>query len=80
MRWTIFLCFQFCMFGFSEPLLTSWFMEGSSTYAELFESAEDEDNDCDCNTALENAIITAPDARDPEMLEKLKYIAARVLK
>ena len=43
-------------------------------------SAEDEDNDCDCNTALENAIITAPDARDPEMLEKLKYIAGRVLK
>ena len=23
-------------------MLTSWFMEGSSTYAELFESAEDE--------------------------------------
>ena len=43
-------------------------------------SAEDEDIDCDCNTALENAIITAPDARDPEMLEKLKYIAGRVLK
>ena len=43
-------------------------------------SAQDEDNDCDCNTALENAIITAPDARDPEMLEKLKYIAGRVLK
>ena len=45
-----------------------------------FLSAEDEDIDCDCNTALENAIITAPDARDPEMLEKLKYIAGRVLK
>ena len=43
-------------------------------------SAQDEDNDCDCNTALENAIITAPDARDPEMLEKLKHIAGRVLK
>ena len=43
-------------------------------------SAQDEDKDCDCNTALENAIITAPDARDPEMLEKLKYIAGRVLK
>ena len=43
-------------------------------------SAQDEDNDSDCNTALENAIITAPDARDPEMLVKLKYIAGRVLK
>ena len=50
MRWTIFLCFQFCMFGFSEPLLTSWFMEGSSTYAELFESAEDEDNHIEVHT------------------------------
>ena len=50
MRWTIFLCFQFCMFGFSEPLLTSWFMEGSSTYAELFESAEDEDNHNEVHT------------------------------
>ena len=43
-------------------------------------SAQDEGNDCNCNTALENAIITAPDARDPEMLQKLKYIAGRVLK
>ena len=43
-------------------------------------SAQDEDIDCDCNTALDNALITAPDARDPEMLEKLKYIAGRVLK
>jgi 5'-methylthioadenosine phosphorylase len=30
--------------------------------------------------ALENAIITAPDARDPEMLRKLDAVMGRVLK
>ncbi|PIW25763.1 MAG: S-methyl-5'-thioadenosine phosphorylase [Rhodospirillales bacterium CG15_BIG_FIL_POST_REV_8_21_14_020_66_15] len=33
-----------------------------------------------CHTALEHAIITAPDARDPDMKEKLAAIAGRVLK
>ncbi len=33
-----------------------------------------------CHTALETAIITAPDARDPEMVEKLSAVAGRVLK
>jgi len=33
-----------------------------------------------CHTALESAIITAPDARDPAMLEKLDAVAGRVLK
>ena len=33
-----------------------------------------------CHTALENAIITAPDARDPAMVEKLGAVAGRVLK
>jgi 5'-methylthioadenosine phosphorylase len=42
-------------------------------------SQEDEDLNCTCNEALENAIITAPEARDPEMVNKLKYIAGRVL-
>ena len=32
-----------------------------------------------CQTALDNAIITAPDARDPVMIEKLKAVAGRVL-
>ena len=42
-------------------------------------SQKDEDHNCSCNEALENAIITAPEARDPEMINKLKYIAGRVL-
>jgi 5'-methylthioadenosine phosphorylase len=32
-----------------------------------------------CHTALENALITSPDARDPEMLAKLDAVAGRVL-
>ena len=32
-----------------------------------------------CHTALENAIITAPEARDPAMVEKLSAVAGRVL-
>ena len=32
-----------------------------------------------CHTALDNAIITAPDARDPAIAEKLSAIAGRVL-
>jgi len=33
-----------------------------------------------CHTALEMAIITAPDARDPAMVKKLDAVAGRVLK
>ena len=33
-----------------------------------------------CHTALECAIITAPEARDPAMVEKLDAVAGRVLK
>ena len=33
-----------------------------------------------CHTALENAVITAPEARDPAMVEKLDAVAGRVLK
>ena len=32
-----------------------------------------------CQTALDNAIITQPDARDPKMVEKLSAVAGRVL-
>ena len=32
-----------------------------------------------CQTALEMALITAPDARDPEMIKKLEAVAGRVL-
>ena len=32
-----------------------------------------------CHTALENALITAPDTRDPEMIEKLDAVASRML-
>ena len=34
---------------------------------------------CGCHTALENAIITAPAARDPELVRKLSAVAGRVL-
>jgi len=33
-----------------------------------------------CHTALENAIITAPDKRDPDLLAKLDAVAGRVLR
>lgn len=36
--------------------------------------------DCGCRTALEYAIITAADARDAAMVEKLSAVAGRVLK
>jgi 5'-methylthioadenosine phosphorylase len=32
-----------------------------------------------CHTALENALITAPEARDPELIKKLDAVAGRVL-
>jgi 5'-methylthioadenosine phosphorylase len=43
----------------------------------------DQDNSsgsCSCHSALEHAIITAPDARSPQALIKLDTIAGRVLK
>jgi len=33
-----------------------------------------------CHTALDSAIITAPDARDPAMIQKLDAVAGRVSK
>ena len=34
---------------------------------------------CSCRSALQHALITAPEARDPAMLEKLSAIAGRML-
>lgn len=34
---------------------------------------------CGCRRALDHALITAPEARDPAMVERLRAIAARVL-
>ena len=35
---------------------------------------------CSCRRALEHALITAPEARDPQMLRRLDAVAGRVLK
>ncbi len=35
---------------------------------------------CSCRRALEHALITAPDARDPEMVKRLDAVAGRVLR
>lgn len=34
---------------------------------------------CSCRKALEHALITAPDARDPEMVKRLDVVAGRLL-
>jgi 5'-methylthioadenosine phosphorylase len=34
---------------------------------------------CACRAALDHALITAPEARDPAMLQRLRPIAGRVL-
>ena len=34
---------------------------------------------CGCRSALQHAILTAPEARDPDMVEKLSAVAGRVL-
>ncbi len=34
---------------------------------------------CSCRSALQNALITAPDARDPEMVRRLDAVAGRLL-
>ncbi len=36
--------------------------------------------DCACRHALEYALLTAPEARDPEMIQKLAAVAGRMLK
>jgi 5'-methylthioadenosine phosphorylase len=34
---------------------------------------------CACRSALQHALITAPDARDPAMMKRLDAVAGRVL-
>ena len=34
---------------------------------------------CDCKTSLENAIITAPEARNKDLVKKLEAVAGRLL-
>ena len=42
--------------------------------------ADEKAGDCGCRSALQYAIITAPDARDARMVEKLSAVAGRLLK
>jgi len=42
--------------------------------------ADDRGSSCSCKQALEFALITAPDARDPKLVKKLDAIAGRLLK
>ena len=37
-------------------------------------------SECPCRHALDSALITAPDRRDPELLKKLDAVAGRILK
>lgn len=41
---------------------------------------DEEGCECGCRIALQHAILTAPEARDPAMLEKLSAVAGRMLK
>ncbi len=41
---------------------------------------DEKGSECGCRSALQYAIITAPEARDPAMLEKLSAVAGRLLK
>ena len=40
---------------------------------------DDKASTCSCRSALEHALITAPDARDPEIVNRLDAIAGRLL-
>jgi len=40
---------------------------------------DEEGCECGCRIALQHAILTAPEARDPAMLEKLSAVAGRLL-
>ena len=42
-------------------------------------TADGQGANCACRHALDVALITAPAARDPQMVQRLKFIAARVL-
>ena len=55
--------------------------KGRSLVKQVTPSLSGRDVSCTdgCHTALECAIITAPDARDPEMVKKLDAVAGRIL-
>jgi 5'-methylthioadenosine phosphorylase len=42
--------------------------------------ADDHAHACACRSVLEHALITAPEARDPELVKRLDAVAGRVLK
>ena len=42
-------------------------------------TADPQASGCGCRTALQHALITAPEARDPAMLQRLQGVAGRVL-
>ena len=42
-------------------------------------NADPQASGCGCRTALQHALITAPEARDPAMLQRLQGVAGRVL-
>ncbi len=48
-------------------------------YVVPFLRDDNDASDCSCRKALDNAIITAPEARNPEILKRLGAIASRVL-
>jgi 5'-methylthioadenosine phosphorylase len=41
---------------------------------------DDKASACSCRTSLEHAIITSPQGRDPELLERLDAVAGRILR
>ena len=43
-------------------------------------TADDRGGGCACRRALDHALITAPEARDPAMVERLRGVAGRVLR
>ena len=54
---------------------------GRALVATLVPKLAERPNPCPdgCNTALDHSHVTAPEARDPELLRKLKALLGRVL-
>ncbi len=55
-------------------------MQALMTHAIPAVAADADASACTCRRALDHAILTAPDARDPELLARLDAVAGRVLK
>ncbi len=51
-----------------------------SLVKEMAAHRDAEASSCSCKSALQYAILTAPEARDPAMMEKLSAVAGRMLK